>query len=341
MEKIRQVVIQQPYQVAIQEAPLPSPGPDEVLLQVLYGGICGSDLSVYKGTMAGAETPRIAGHEFSARVAAVGSQVTDLEIGTLVTANPYFNCGTCYSCRRGLLNCCISNETSGVQRDGVFRDYIIMPRSRVYEGIGLSPKTLALVEPFCIGYRAVKRLALSPGERVLVVGGGTIGMMAAIAALSMGAEVTLCDIAPAKLSLAQDFGIQHTILNDGSRPLAEMVADLTGGDGYDAAVEAVGLNQTMQNCIDSVAYGGRIVLIGLIKQPSQFTFDTMRLKFLTMMGSRNALREDFEEAIQLFRSGRFPMEKLISQVFPVEQSAQAFDFFAKNGATNFKIMLEF
>ena len=341
MNTIKQVVIRQPMEVVVQDAAMPVCGPEEVLLKLLYGGICGSDLSVYKGTMSGVSYPRIAGHEFSAQVVAVGAKVSDLDIGSVVTGNPYFNCGTCYSCRRGLVNCCTSNKTCGVQRDGIFGQYISLPRERVYNGNGLDAKRLALVEPFCIGYHAIKRANITPGEKVLVVGAGTIGILAALAALHMGAEVTLCDVAADKLRLAAELGIQHTILNDGSKPLTHYVEEYTNGDGFDVAVEAVGLPQTMEDCIASAAFGGRIVLIGVIKGPSEFHFDVIRNNYLTVIGSRNAVGSDFEEVIALVGSNRFPVEKLISEIFPMDQAPEAFDFFARNGATNFKVLLQF
>ena len=341
MKTIKQVVIEDVSKISIQTADMPTYGEDEVLLKLLYGGICGSDLSVYKGVMAGSAYPRIAGHEFSAEVVAVGRHITDLPVGTIVTGNPYFNCGTCYSCQRGLVNCCVSNETAGVQRDGVFRQYITLPRTRVYDGKGVLPQKLALVEPFCIGYHAAKRAHICKGEKVLIVGAGTIGMMAALAVLTMGGEVTLCDVSPDKLKLADTFGVHHTILNDGSRPLSEYVAEFTGGNGYDIAIEAVGLPQTVDDCINSLAFGGRAVLIGVVKHSAEFLFDKIRHKYLTVIGSRNALREDFEAVVDIVRSDSFPVDQLISKIFPMEDAADAFDFFAKHGDTNFKIMLKF
>lgn len=120
------------------------------LLEILYGGICGSDLGTYRGNLPYVAYPRIPGHEFSARVVEVDKNEYGIKPGMIVTANPYFNCGKCYSCRRGRVNCCSHNETMGVQREGGFSNYITMPLERIYAGKGLDPKLLAMVEPFCI-----------------------------------------------------------------------------------------------------------------------------------------------------------------------------------------------
>lgn len=341
MDKINQIVITEPEHIEIRTADMPVCGPDDVLLKLLYGGICGSDLAVYKGIMPWTEYPRITGHEFSAEVIDFGCNVKDLERGAIVTGNPYFGCGKCYSCRRGLNNCCVTNRTCGVQRDGIFSDYIAFPRDHVYDSKGLDPRLVALVEPFSNGYRAALRARISKGDRVLVVGGGTIGITAAMSAVYMGAEVTVCDIAPEKLHMAPQFGVKHTILNDGSRPLAEMVAELTDGDGFDVAIEAAGLPQTVKDCIESVAYDGRVVVCGVIKHETSFQFDIIRNNYLQLIGSRNALKEDFETVFEIFRSGQFPIERMISRVFPAVEAADAYDYFAHNVATNFKVMLKF
>ena len=293
------------------------------------------------GTLVETAYPRISGHEYCAEVAAVGKNVRGMYVGQLVTGNPYFNCGTCYSCRRGLTNCCTSNATCGVQRDGVFSTYTVMPAERLYDVSGLAPHVAALIEPFSIGHFAVKQTAVKRGERMLIVGAGSIGMLAAVSALSFGAEVTICDISPDKLRLAEEFGIQHTILNDGNRPLQDYVEEYTDGNGYDTAIECAGLSSTVQDCIDSLAFGGRMSIVGVVKHPFLFNIDVIRHKYLTVIGARNALKEDFMETIAIARQGIYPLEKVISRIFPVEEAAAAYDFFDKNGSTSFKVMLEF
>ena len=214
---MKSITIAAPFEVEIRDIPKPVPGEGEALLRLLYGGICGSDLNSYRGANAYLTYPRIPGHEFSAEIAEIveiGENGRGFKAGDIVTANPYFNCGHCLSCRRGLVNACMDNQTMGVQRDGGFSEYIVMPVSRLISGKGLDPKTLALIEPFCIGYHGIQRASVHEGDKVLVVGAGTIGILAAIAAKSRGASVWICDIAPKKLEYAMQFGMDGTILND-------------------------------------------------------------------------------------------------------------------------------
>ena len=170
----RSIRINAPGEVEIIRTEIPAPGKDEALLKVLYGGICGSDLGSYRGTFAYFDYPRIPGHEFSAEIVEIDEEnAYGLKKGMIVTCNPYYNCGKCYSCQRGLVNCCEHNETLGCQRDGAFSDYVVMPLERIYDGKGLPARTLALIEPFCISYHGVKRADLKAGDKVLVLVGAS------------------------------------------------------------------------------------------------------------------------------------------------------------------------
>ena len=167
---MKTILIEEPGKVVIKEQEKPIRKPGEVLLKILYGGICGSDLGTYRGTFAYASYPRVPGHEFSGEIVEIDENDRGLKPGMIVTVNPYFNDGTCYSCQRGLLNCCEHNETMGAQRDGAFSEYVSVPIERVYDGKGLPAKTLALIEPFCISWHGVSRANVKEGDKVLVVG---------------------------------------------------------------------------------------------------------------------------------------------------------------------------
>lgn len=338
---MKAIKINAPGEVEIIEIEKPVPKKGEALLKILYGGICGGDLNTYRGTLAYVSYPRIPGHEFSAEIVEVGENPYGLKPGMVVTANPYFNCGKCYSCRRGLVNCCTGNETMGVQRDGAFMQYITMPVERIYDGKGLDPKLLALVEPFCISYHGVKRAAVREGEKVLIVGAGTIGVLAAVSAKAAGAEVYIADVAGDKLLYAENFGVDGTILNESPEAFDSAVNKITGGDGFDVTIEAVGLPSTFQNCIDAACFGGRMVQIGIGKKNADFNFTMIQKKELNVFGSRNAYKDDFIELIDLIRSGRADVEKVITNMYKFEDAAQAFKDFRDNPGKCLKVMLDF
>jgi 2-desacetyl-2-hydroxyethyl bacteriochlorophyllide A dehydrogenase len=340
-ELMKAIFINKPGEVEIKDIEKPIPKKGEALLKILYGGICGSDLGSYRGTFAYFSYPRTPGHEFAAEIVEIGENDKGLKKGMIVTCNPYFNCGECYSCQRGLVNCCTTNQTMGVQREGAFAEYITMPLERIYDGKGLPAKTLALIEPFCISYHGITRANVSKGDKVLIVGAGTIGMLAAVAAKSLGATVYISDVAEQKLSYAKDFGVDGTILNDSPENFEKRVQEITKNNGFDVTIEAVGLPSTFQNCIDAAAFGGRVVLIGVGKKNLDFNFTLIQKKELNIYGSRNALKKDFLELIDIVKNGEIDLEKICTNVYKFDDAAQAFYDFDKNAGTMLKVMIEF
>ena len=134
---MKAICIEEPGKVVVKEIDKPVRKPGEALLKMLYGGICGSDLGSYRGANAYVSYPRVPGHELAAEIVEIDENDKGLKPGMIVTCNPYFNCGSCYSCRRGLVNACTDNQTMGVQREGGFAEYITMPIERIYDGKGL------------------------------------------------------------------------------------------------------------------------------------------------------------------------------------------------------------
>jgi 2-desacetyl-2-hydroxyethyl bacteriochlorophyllide A dehydrogenase len=337
----RAIVISAPGQVRVLEIPMPARKRGEALLRLLWGGICGSDLGTYRGTYAYVTYPRIPGHELAAEIVAIDRNEHGLSEGDIVTVNPYFNCGSCYSCQRGLVNCCMSNETLGCQRDGAFSSYFSMPVERLYPGKGLDPQTLALIEPFCISYHGVQRALPAPKENVLILGGGTIGALALLAAKRTGATVFVSDVAPGKLEVAKVLGADGVILNDSPESFASQVRSLTAGNGFDAVIEAVGLPSTFQNSIDAAAFGGRVVLIGIGKSNLDFNFTVIQKKELSVFGSRNALKADFLHLIDVAAKEDLPLGRLITNTYPMQDAAQAFSDFDRNQGGMLKVLLDF
>lgn len=339
---MKSILINNPGQVEVKKISMPEVKEGEALLKILYGGICGSDLGTYRGTFAYASYPRIPGHEFSAEIVEIGENDKGLEKGMIVTCNPYFNCETCYSCERGLVNCCTTNETMGAQRDGAFSEYITMPIDRVYDGKGLSAKTLALIEPFCISYHGVARANVKAGDKVLVMGAGTIGVLAAVAAKALGAEVYISDVAVQKLEYAyNEFNLDGMILNEGAESFERKVNEITKGNGFDVTIEAVGLPSTFQNCIDAAAFGASVVLIGVGKKNLDFNFTLIQKKELNVFGSRNALKKDFLELIELVKGGKVDLDKIVTNTYKLEEADRAFEEFDKNAASMLKVLIEF
>ena len=338
---MKAVFIENPGKAVIKDIPHPARKPGEALLKLLYGGICGSDLGSYRGTFAYFSYPRTPGHEFSAEIVEIDENDRGLKPGMVVVCNPYFNCGECYSCKHGLVNACMSNQTMGVQREGAFSEYITMPLERIYDGKGLEPMVLAIIEPLCISYHGVKRAGVKGGDKVLIVGAGTIGILAAVAAKQKGAEVYIADVSRVKLDYAREFGVDGVVLADGPEAYERAVKEITGGNGFDVTIEAVGLPSTFQNCIDAAAFGGRMVLIGVGKENLDFNFTMIQKKELNVFGSRNALKPDFLELIDLVKEGKIPLKKIITDVYKFDQAPRAFQELNENAGRMLKVMIDF
>ncbi len=339
---MRSIVITQPGAAETQQRPVPTPQKGEALLKMLVGGVCGSDLASYRGQSAYVSYPRTIGHEFAAQVVEVEENAFGIRPGMVVTGNPYFNCGSCYSCRRGYVNACVHNETMGVQREGAFSDYFTMPIERLYDGQGIEPRALALIEPFCISYHGVSRANVKPGDKVLVVGAGAIGILAAVAARSFGAKAYITDVAPDKVDLAvREFNLDGGFVNDGGDALAKFTQEITGDDGFDVTVEAVGAPSTFLDCVNAAASQGRVVVIGVAKHNVDFNFLSIQRKELNMFGSRGATKDDFAATMKLVREGFVDLTRLISRTYSVQDASAAFQDMDQHSANIVKAEFEF
>ncbi len=336
------IVITEPWKAATIQRPVPKPGKGEALLKMLVGGVCGSDLASYRGQSAYVSYPRTIGHEFAARVVEVEENEYGIRPGMVVTGNPYFNCGTCYSCRRGFVNACVRNETMGVQREGAFSEYFTMPVERLYDGQGIEPKALALVEPFCISYHGVSRADVGPGDRVLVMGAGAIGILAAVAARSFGAQAYITDVAGEKVNAAiRDFGLDGGFVNDAPDALERFTREITREDGFDVTVEAVGIPSTFLGCVRAAASRGRVVVIGVAKHSADFNFLEMQRKELNMFGSRGATKADFAATMKLVKDGFVDLTRLISRTYSPKDTEHAFQDMDQHSAQIVKAEFEF
>ena len=337
---MKAVQITEPFDIKVVEKENIKANEGEALLKVLYCGICGADVASYTGNQPFTTYPRIPGHEFSAMIVEIPENERGLKVGDVVTCNPYFNCGECYACKRGIVNACHDNQTMGVQRDGSFQDYISMPIERIIDGKGLSAKELALIEPFSISAHALSRATVKEGDNLLIMGAGPIGLFALIKAKAMGARVAIADLLESRLNLAKEYGAD-LIINNKTDNFEEKCAEFTNNQGFDVCVEACGAPVTFLSCIDAAAHGANIILIGNGKRETTFVHSILLKKELNVFGSRNAFTKDFEELIDLVSSGKVDVLKMISGVYKAENAKEAFDALANNDGSLAKLLIEF
>jgi threonine dehydrogenase-like Zn-dependent dehydrogenase len=307
----------------------------EVLLQVKMVGVCGTDLNTFRGRNAMVTFPRILGHEVAALVAEGGG---DLPAGTAVTVSPYTSCGICASCRSGRVNACQHNQTMGVQRDGAMTEYISVPRQKLYLA-NLSLKELCLVEPLTVGFHAVARGRVAAEDTVAVFGCGAIGLGAIAGAAYRGAETIAIDREDAKLEIARKAGAKHCI-NTARDDLHARLSDITGGPGPDVTIEAIGLPVTFRAAVEEVAFTGRVVYIGYAKEPVAYETRLFVQKELDILGSRNALPEDFRQVIHMLEAKRFPVEDAISAIVAMEDAARLLGEWSDTPAKFTKILVQ-
>ena len=334
------VEITKPGEIRLVEKEMPVPKENEALLKVLYCGICGADVASYTGNQPFTTYPRIPGHEFSAEIVSIPENDRGLKAGDVITCNPYFNCGQCYACKRGIVNACHDNQTMGVQRDGSFMEYITMPVERIIDGKGLSGKELALIEPFSISCHALSRAEVKEGDNLLITGAGPIGLFALLKAKAMGARVMISDLLDSRLQLAKEYGAD-CVVNIKETDLHSAAQEFTNGQGFDVCVEACGAPQTFLSCIDEAAHGANIILIGNGKRETSFVHSILLKKELNVFGSRNAFTKDFEELIDLVSSGKVDVLKMISGVCEKENAHEAFEALKNNDGSLAKMLIKF
>jgi threonine dehydrogenase-like Zn-dependent dehydrogenase len=326
-------------ETAVQEIDVPVPGPDEVLLRIGMVGFCGGDLNGFKGLFELQEYPNVLGHEVGGTVEQTGANVPPhIQPGMNATVYPYLNCGKCISCRKGRINACQDNKTRGVRRPGAMTRYIAIHWKDLHFSAKLSLRELALAEPLTVGFHAVNRGRVTKDDIVAVIGCGIVGMGAIAGAVNLGAEVIAIDIDGSKKEIVEKIGAKHFI-DTSQHNLHDELSRITGGDGPDVIIEAVGNHITYRSAVDEVAYTGRVVCIGYAKSPVEFNTGLFVRKEIEILGSRNCTNE-FPTVIAYLEGGNFPVDDVISKTVSLDEAGQALADWAKNAKGITKIMVD-
>jgi len=337
---MKALVIDAPGKTSFADVPEPELGDEDVLLRVRTVGFCGTDLSTFRGVNPLIEYPRIPGHELGCTIEEVGSAVPEpFRPGLNVLVNPYKSCGRCSACRQLRYNCCSANQTLGVQRDGGLSERIVIPWDKLYTSERLSLREMALVEPLTVGYHAVMRGRVTRSDTVAVFGCGAIGIGVLAAAADLGARVIAIDVDDQKLALARKVGAGH-VINTAATDLHTELQALTDGQGPDVTIEAVGLPQTFRAAVEETSYAGRVVYIGYSKQPVEYDTKHFILRELDILGSRNALPEDFRAVIAFLEKGTLPVDEVVTRVVPFAEAGDALAAWAANPSSVTKIQVE-
>lgn len=304
----------------------PPPGAGDAVVRVRAIGICGTDYGGYLGKMPFFSYPRIPGHELAVEVVAVGSGVTNVKAGDRCCVEPYINCQTCYSCVRGLTNCCEHSQTLGVHCDGGLRPLFTVPARKLHQSPRLEPAQNALVETLAIGCHAVDRGGPKPGENVLIIGAGPIGLSALEFAKVSGARVIVMDVAESRLAFVRDtMGVGDTVMATGTTADEEAINRLTDGRMADVVIDATGSYVSMSRALALCSFGGRLIYVGITQ--AELTFPhapIMHRRELTILASRNALSRDFARIIGLIETGEIDTQPWITHTVSFAEIIRAF-----------------
>jgi threonine dehydrogenase-like Zn-dependent dehydrogenase len=334
---MRAMILKAPGEAAVAAVPDPVRNPTQVLLKVRSVGLCGTDLNSFRGKNPLITFPRILGHEIAATIIEGGSLRPDLAGHVSVAVSPYTNCGKCPACRQNRFNTCQFNQTMGVQRDGALAEFIQVLPEKLFAA-DLTIPELSLVEPLSVGFHAVERGRVTAEDTVAVIGSGGVGLGAIAGAAFRGARVVAVDVDSGKLEIARKAGAAE-IINASIEQLGERLRDLTNGSGPDVIIEAVGYPETFRAAVEHVAFAGRVVYIGYAKEPVAYETRLFVQKELDILGSRNALPENFREVIRMLEQKRFPAAEYVTLTVTLDDVPETLRRWSDHPADFNKIMV--
>jgi 2-desacetyl-2-hydroxyethyl bacteriochlorophyllide A dehydrogenase len=324
---MRAVQLTEPKLFQYVDVPEPdSPGPGVAVVRVHCVGICGTDYGGFLGKMPFFSYPRIPGHELGVEVVAVGDGVTNVTVGDRCCVEPYINCQKCYSCTRGHTNCCEQHQTLGVHCDGGLQSLYSLPARKLHPAPNLSYSQSALVETLAIGCHAVDRAAPQPGETVLVIGSGPIGLTVVEFAKQAGARTIVMDMNESRLQFVREsMGVPETVVFRGDGSELSEVEKLTDGRFCDVVVDATGNNRSMAAAMNYCTFAGRLVFVGISQDEVSFPHaPIMHRRELTLLASRNALSKDFTRIISLIENGSIDTQPWITHRATMDEMLDVF-----------------
>ena len=342
---MKALLLSQYSHLDIVDLPRPIPASDEVLIEVAACGICGSDVHGYDGASGRRIPPIVMGHEAAGTIVALGAEVAGFQPGDRVTFDSTVYCGHCDFCLLGQVNLCENRQVIGVscteyRRYGAFAEYLVVPARILYHlPPGFSFAEAAMLEAVAVALHGVAVSPVHPGDTVLVIGAGMIGLLLLQAAKAAGAaQVFVSDIDPTRLQLAAKLGATETLCLSGDE-LTTRLHQLTNNNGVDLILEAVGRSETITSGIDCVRKGGTVTLVGNISPAVTLPLQKIVSRQLRLQGSCASAGE-YPEAIRLIASGAIQVAPLITAVSPLQQGASWFERLHAREPNLMKVILD-
>lgn len=319
--------------IAVQEIDEPTIGPSQVLVEVKATAICGSDLHIYRWDEQTARwktpLPMTVGHEFSGKVVEVGKEVRSLRPGDNVAGESHIPCRVCYYCRTGNMHICQNMLIFGLQtKEGSFAKYAAVPEIIAYRlPSGISYEEGALLEPFGVAVHGIERTGIEPGDVVLVMGSGPIGIFAQQVAKASGASMVIAaELKQFRLDLAKRIGSADVYVNTEKEDIVKRTMELTNGRGADAVIELAGAPITIRQAFQALKKTGRVGLVGLSEKPVEIETTSMIIyKEATVFGSTGrSMFGTWERMTSLVANRRVNLTGVITDRLPLEKAEDGF-----------------
>lgn len=316
----------------LEDIAVPEPAPGEALIRVSHTSICQTDIEVWQHAMAfgGHGDPYVMGHEIGGVIESFGGESwgerefgSDVDVGTRVVVNNTLTCGSCYWCVRGSQATCPTMQTAGLSANGGLAEYLTWPATHVVRLPDAIGDTEApLIEPTTVAVHAARRSGIKPGDRVAVIGCGTVGLLTLQVAAASGATVYAVDVREQSLALARELGASQTI--DASKfGVRETLLELTGGIGPDIVFEASGVGALPVQAIEAVRPAGTVVLVGIYADAAELNFRSIVLGEKTVIGTVAQAPGDMAAAVRMVAAGKVRLQPLVSAVVPLAEAIPA------------------
>ncbi len=326
--------------IAYREIPVPNPGPGEILVKTRAVGLCGTDVKAYFRGHPYFSPPCVLGHEFAGTVAALGEGVERFKVGDRIVAAPYVECGDCELCKRGLGELC----TNKAFIDGAFKEFILLPRSIVERAtFRLATETDfatgSLAEPLACAYNGIEKAGINPGDRVLVIGAGPMGVMLALLAKSQEANVIVSEISPERLAAARQLELDVIFPYDNG--LAEQLKERWGKADADRVLVAVGNRAVFEDGFNFAAAGGRVLLFGGLPKGEKVCVDAFKVHYreISLVGSFGFNLRQFQQAVSWLNDNSSLAKRVVTHTVPFSELTRAFEL--ARDAKELKIIVDF
>ena len=334
------ITLDSPGNFSISQTEIPKRPPDSALVRIYRVGICGTDLHAFRGRQPFLSYPRILGHELGVQIMEIDANDQDLHAGDICAIEPYLNCGRCISCRRGKTNCCTTLQTLGVHTDGGMREFITIPVNKLHKSDLLSLDQLALGETLGIGAHAVDRANFNPGEFILVIGAGPIGLTVTQFAQIAGGRIIVMDINENRLDFCQQaFEVEFTV-NGRENPFDQLKA-ITSNEMPTVVFDATGNVKSMENAVSYVASGGKLIFVGLVQDNITFHDPEFHRKEITLFSTRNSTGNDFKRIITLMEQNKIDTNPWITHRANSDELIEAFPTWLNPDSGTIKAMVSF